>query len=168
MLDFKKLDWVRSETNQYMAVTEDDVRFLIHHKEEPEHAYLTVGHGGFSKLECRVRVNSSDIAMELAVTVEEFLNGVELGGNDEYNRESLIVHGTRADIHQRTESGRTYKVLEYPGFDGRLLLASLQIFPEGNENGKPLLHGKFKGIEMAKHVVHCMAMYLSDPANRPG
>ena len=157
MLDFKLLDGAMPERTQYMARTDADVRFLIN--KTPEQSYLTVGHGGFTKLECRVVIDDMPLAVALASAVEEYINGAVLGEGDEYDKDGVILHGTRTETQERTEDGLTYKIVEYKGLNGQLLRASLHIFKDGGKS-TPLLHGKFKTLKMAKHAARSMAVHL--------
>lgn len=155
MLDFKKLDGATLGRTQFMAHL-FPWRFLIN---ELEHqAYLTVGVGGFAELECRLRVKTRDQAVSIASAMEDYLNGGTLGTDDEYVAGELPSGVSSSEALESSEDGLMYRIISRD--DGRqLLAATLMIFTPGIEN-EPLLVGKFKDIEMARHVAHYVATEL--------
>ena len=168
MLDFKKM--AAPGGNKYMAVTEDDVRYVVTYWEKAERVTMLVGRGGFTELVCRATTRDADTVMELAVIVEEHLNGVDLSDDSDFTAigGSHLLHGILVRGHTLSENGRLYKIVELPRVDGRRLVASLHVFDTEKDQGSRWIDARFEDLRMAKHAVHCLAMYDSDPMNRLG
>lgn len=166
MLDSKKMAAPGSE--RYMAITDDDVRFVVTNWEKAERVTMLVGRGGFTELVCRATTRDADTMMELAVIVEEHLNGVDLGDDSNFTTigGSHLLHGMLVGRHTLTENGRLYKIVELPRVDGRHLVASLHVFDTESDEGTRWIDASFDDLRMAKHAVHCLAMYGSDRINR--
>lgn len=166
MLDFKKMAAPGSE--KYMAVTEDDVCFVVTYWEKPERVTMLVGRGGFTELVCRATTRDADTMTELAVIVEEHLNGVDLSDDSDFTTigGSHSLHGMLVRGHTLSENGRLYKIVELPRLDGRRLVASLHVFEAESDKGTRCIDARFEDLRMAKHAAHCLAMYYSDPMNR--
>ncbi len=77
-----------------------------------------------------------------------------------------MLHGILVRGHTLTENGRLYKIVELPRVDGRRLVASLHVFDSESDKGTRCVDARFDDLRMAKHAVHCLAMYDSDPMNR--
>ncbi len=77
-----------------------------------------------------------------------------------------LLHGVLVKGHRLVENDRLYKIVELPRVDGRRLVASLHVFDTESDKGTRWIDARFDDLRMAKHAVHCLAMYGSDRLHR--
>ena len=169
MLDFKQMDKQLVGGIHYVALNTDGVRYHLIAAEQGNEMLLTVDTPDLTAMHCRVRLPSRLLTMEAVSLVEDYLNGVDLGKDDEYTDEGeQRVGGLLVSMFRRDLGGHYYRIMVLADGPGRQLTAEMEIFDGKDERGTLCVTGRFKGFKLAKHLAAGIALQIADKKEKEG